>query len=52
MDLEGVAERLGSEDCRVVIFPRSRHVITHDVENHDVRREIGNFLRRFAPIAG
>jgi carboxylesterase len=47
-----VAERLGSDDCRVVIFPRSRHVLTHDVENAEVRREISAFLSRFATTAG
>ncbi|MFZ5891247.1 MAG: alpha/beta hydrolase [Myxococcota bacterium] len=43
-----VAERLGCDDCRVVIFPRSRHVLTRDIERDDVRREIATFLGRFA----
>jgi carboxylesterase len=43
-----VAEQLGSEDCRVVIFPRSRHILTRDVEHAAVRREISDFLERFA----
>jgi carboxylesterase len=46
-----VAERLGSDDCRVVIFPRSRHVLTRDVERRDVRREIDSFLARFVNTA-
>ncbi|MGC4088506.1 MAG: alpha/beta fold hydrolase [Polyangiaceae bacterium] len=43
-----VAERLGSHDCKVVIFPRSRHVLTRDVEREHVRGEIEVFLRRFS----
>lgn len=43
-----VAQRLGNADCRVVIFPRSRHVLTCDVEQDDVRREVDAFLARFA----
>lgn len=42
-----VAQRLGSDDCRVLIFPRSRHVLTCDLEQVDVRREIDAFLGRF-----
>jgi carboxylesterase len=42
-----VAERIGSDDCRVVIFPRSHHVLTRDVERQAVRREITAFFARF-----
>ncbi|HET9958802.1 MAG TPA: alpha/beta fold hydrolase [Polyangiaceae bacterium] len=44
-----VAERLGTEDCRVVVFPRSRHVLMRDFERAAVREEIARFLRRWAP---
>lgn len=43
-----VAERLGSEDTRVVILPKSRHILTRDGEHQAVRREIRTFLARFA----
>jgi carboxylesterase len=46
-----VAERLGSEDCRVVVLPRSRHILTRDVEHLAVRREISDFIARFAGAA-
>jgi carboxylesterase len=42
-----VAVRLGTTKKRVVIFPRSRHILTRDVEREDVRREITQFLREF-----
>jgi carboxylesterase len=40
--------RLGSVDKRTVIFPRSHHILTRDVEREAVRREITQFLRRLA----
>lgn len=43
-----VSVRLGSVDKRTVIFPRSHHILTRDVEREAVRREIAQFLRRFA----
>ncbi|HYO96167.1 MAG TPA: alpha/beta fold hydrolase [Polyangiaceae bacterium] len=43
-----VAERLGSDDCRVVIFPRSRHILTRDVEREAVARELRDFFQRVA----
>lgn len=43
-----VAERLGSEDVRVVILPKSGHILTRDVEHATARREIAAFLQRFA----
>ena len=46
-----VAERLGSEDCRVVILTRSRHILTRDREHAAVRREVSDFLARFAGAA-
>lgn len=43
-----VAERLGTHDVSVRIFPRSRHVLTRDVEREDVRRALESFLARWA----
>lgn len=43
-----VAVRLGTVDKRVVILPRSRHIVTRDVERDVVRREIAQFLARWA----
>jgi carboxylesterase len=39
-----VAVRLGSLRKRTVILPRSRHIITRDVERDVVRQELRNFL--------
>lgn len=39
-----VSARLGSVDKRVVIFPRSRHILTRDVERALVRRELLSFV--------
>jgi carboxylesterase len=41
-----VAEDLGTDDCRVVIFPRSRHILTRDFEKDAVRRELATFFER------
>lgn len=41
-----VAERLGTRDVRVVILPRSAHIITRDVDKQQVRDELSSFLRR------
>jgi carboxylesterase len=41
-----VSVRLGSVDKRTVIFPRSHHILTRDVEREAVRHEITQFLRR------
>lgn len=51
-----VAESLGTDDCRVVIFPRSRHILTRDVERDAVKRELLAFFGRVrdeldAPVA-
>jgi carboxylesterase len=43
-----VSVRLGTVDKRIVIFPRSHHVLTRDVERALVRAEISKFLRRVA----
>lgn len=43
-----VAEQLGTSDCRVVIFPRSHHILTRDLERPRVRAEIQAFVARFA----
>ncbi len=41
------AEQLGTNDVRVVILPRSHHILTRDVERELARREIREFVRRF-----
>lgn len=41
-----VAERLGTPDSRVVILPRSQHIITRDVEKQQVRAELKRFFAR------
>jgi len=43
-----VANLLGTRDVRVVILPRSHHVITRDVERRDVGRELRDFYTRVA----
>src|SRR6478736_2697322 len=43
-----VANLLGTTDVRVVILPRSRHIITRDVERRDVARELRDFYTRIA----
>ncbi len=44
-----VAVRLGSLQKRTVILPRSRHILTRDVERDTVKRELTAFL---TPLAG
>lgn len=41
-----VAVRLGTVDKRTVILPRSRHILTRDVERDVARAEISAFLRK------
>jgi carboxylesterase len=43
-----VANLLGTSDVRVVIMPRSHHIVTRDVEKADVARELRNFYSRIA----
>lgn len=43
-----VANLLGTSDVRVVILPRSHHIVTRDVERADVARELRDFYRRIA----
>ena len=43
-----VANLLGTRDVRVVILPRSHHIITRDVERLDVARELRAFYTRIA----
>lgn len=43
-----VASLLGTKDVRVVILPRSKHIITRDVERADVARELSAFYTRVA----
>jgi carboxylesterase len=42
-----VAEQLGTDDVRVVVLPRSHHILTRDVEREVARREISQFVKRF-----
>ncbi len=39
-----VAERLGTNESRVVILPHSRHVITRDQDRHKLASELRTFL--------
>jgi carboxylesterase len=41
-----VAERLGSDDCRVVVLPRSAHILTRDLERETVKDELRRFFLR------
>jgi carboxylesterase len=43
-----VAVRLGTLEKRTIIFPRSHHILTRDVERDAVRAEITRFLAPFA----
>lgn len=43
-----VAVRLGTAHKRTVIFERSRHILTRDVERDAVRAELRTFLREIA----
>lgn len=42
-----VAERLGTPDRRVVILPRSRHVISRDLDRAQLKQELSSFFLRF-----
>ncbi len=44
------AERLGTTNVRVVIFPRSHHIITRDREHPRVRAELDRFLRELPEV--
>jgi carboxylesterase len=46
-----VAVRLGSTQKRTVILPRSKHILTRDVERDRVRQELLSFLRTIAPTS-
>jgi carboxylesterase len=43
-----VANLLGTSDVRVVIMPRSHHIVTRDVEKAQVAGELRNFYSRIA----
>ena len=43
-----VAVRLGTLDKRTVVFPRSHHILTRDVERDAVRAEIRTFIESIA----
>jgi len=43
-----VANLLGTKDVRVVVLPRSHHIITRDVERAEVARELRDFYTRIA----
>jgi pimeloyl-ACP methyl ester carboxylesterase len=45
---ERVAELIGSQHKRVVILPRSRHIVTRDLERKVVASELRAFLSPFA----
>jgi carboxylesterase len=41
-----VAERLGTSDVEVALLPRSRHIVTRDLERAEVEQRVEGFLRR------
>jgi carboxylesterase len=41
---------LGCADKRVVLFPRSRHIITRDLERVQLRRELSSFFSSLPPV--
>lgn len=41
-----VADHIGSAERRVVMLPRSRHIITRDFDRQRVREELDTFMRR------
>jgi carboxylesterase len=43
-----VANLLGTKDVKVVILPRSHHIVTRDVERADVARELRLFFEKIA----
>jgi carboxylesterase len=43
-----VATQLGTTDVRVVIFARSHHILTRDLERAEVARELADFYRKIA----
>lgn len=42
-----VAERAGSRESRVVVYPRSHHLLTRDVERDAVARELKSFFETY-----
>lgn len=44
-----VAQDLGTTDTRVVVLPRSKHIVTRDVDRGQLEEELSRFYRRFAP---
>lgn len=45
-----VAQLLGTRDVRVLILPRSGHIITRDLERDDVARELRAFYARIGAL--
>jgi carboxylesterase len=45
------AERIGTRDLRVVVLPRSHHILTRDVERETVSRELREFMLRICPTS-
>jgi carboxylesterase len=43
-----VARLLGTSDVRVVVLPRSHHIVTRDLERAEVARELRDFYLRIA----
>jgi carboxylesterase len=42
------AARLGTRDSRVLIYPRSRHILTRDLDKTSVANDLRHFLQRIA----
>jgi pimeloyl-ACP methyl ester carboxylesterase len=42
-----VAERLGTNDVKIRIFPKSHHILTRDRERGAVQEELTQFISRF-----
>jgi carboxylesterase len=46
-----VADLIGASDKRVLLLPRSRHIVTRDLERALLRKELLSFLGRFSSAA-
>lgn len=42
------AALLGTEDRRVIVYPRSHHILTRDLEREQVAKDLTEFYRRFS----
>ena len=43
-----VAERIGTPDVRVIVLPRSHHIVTRDFDREQLKAELRQFARRLA----